>query len=193
MGGSQDLMGEEKRYVELYLCLQNVKSGGGEVVANVMDAALVLMGTSESYDPLKYGSLRPKVLLYETKESCSLKASGDSDDLFACDITNGVKLRPFDMVVISVHFLCSSEVYETDFLARAVSLHVPVRKSTDDENESALVTPDAASLVVAHHAGTAMSSEASAYFIPERDVWNYYDQLPGGCLTLVDRFGMVMA
>jgi hypothetical protein len=193
MGGSQDLMGDDKRYVELYLCLQNVKSGGGDVVANVMDAALVLMGNSESYDPLKYGSLRPKVLLHETKESCSLKATGESDDHLAFDITDGVKIRPFDIVVISVHFPCSSEVYETDFLARAVSLHVPVRKSSDDGNESVLVSRDAASLVVTPHAETTMSSEASAYFIPEKDVWNYYDQLPGGCLTLVDRFCMVMA
>jgi hypothetical protein len=191
MGGSQDLMGDNKRYVELYLCLQNVKSSGGEVVANVMDAALVLMGNSESYDPLKYGSLRPKVLLHETKETCSLKATGDCDGTFAFDITNGVKIRPFDIVVISVHFPCSSDVYETDFLARAVSLHVPVRKSSEEETEG-VVSPDAALLLETPHA-TAMSSAASAYFIPEKDVWNYYDQLPGGCLTLVNRFCMIMA
>ena len=183
---SHDQIGDNERYVELHLCMQNVKSSAGEVVADVMDAALVLLGSSKNCDPLKSGLLRPKMLFHDTKETCPSKATKE-DNAFTVDITDGVKIRPFDLVVISVHFPCSSEVYETDFLARAVSLHIPVRKSSYAVNESG-GSPDAAVLI-----DTGMPSEASAFFIPEKDVWNYYDQLPGGCLTLVDNFGMFAA
>lgn len=164
-----------ERFVELYLCLQNVKSGAGDVTVDVLESSLALMQNSGStYDPLisqvrrNGSSLKPKVLFHDT--------GGDAFDL---DISNGIKLRPFDVAVVSVHFPCASDLFETDFLARALSVHVPVRQATstraNDGNDAIANT------------------EASAFFIPESDVWNYYMELPGNFLTLVDRFQMAIA
>ena len=163
-----------ERFVELYLCLQNVKSGAGDVKVNVLESTLALMAsTGSAYDPLisqvgrNGSSLQPKVLFHDT-----------DGGFFDLDLTNGIKLRPFDMVIVSVHFPCASDVFETDFLARALSVHVPVHssgKTANDDNN-----------VIAH-------TEASAFFIPESDMWNYYMELPGNFLTLVDRFQMSIA
>lgn len=160
-----------ERFVELYLCLQNVKSGAGDVKVDVLESTLAVMANNGSaYDPLisqvRNGSpLQPRVLFHDT-------------DFFDLDMTDGIKLRPFDMVVVSVHFPCASDAFETDFLARALSVHVPVHssgKTANDDNNA-----------IAH-------TEASAFFIPESDVWNYYMELPGNFLTLVDRFQLAIA
>jgi hypothetical protein len=160
-----------ERFVELYLCLQNVKSGAGDVNVDVLESTLALMtNTGNAYDPLTSqvqqngSSLRPKVLFHDT-----------DGGLFDSDLTNGIKLRPFDMAIVSVHFPCASDVFETDFLARALSVHVPVYSSGKTANDDNSHT------------------EASAFFIPESDVWNYYMELPGNFLTLVDRFHMAIA
>ena len=193
--------GSNERYVELYLCLQNVKSGGGEVTADILESTLVLMGNSESFDPLVSRVcksdlfLRPKVLFHDTMEASP--ATKSAADYPYCDISNGVTLRPFDVVVVSVHFPCATDIFETDFLARAVSLHVPVRKPGMTVNETSEVTAVASpsatmqdTEVGARSAMTLFPPHASAFFIPENAVWNYYMELPGGFLTLVDRFQM---
>jgi hypothetical protein len=129
-----------------------------------------MTNTGNAYDPLTSqvqqngSSLRPKVLFHDT-----------DGGLFDSDLTNGIKLRPFDMAIVSVHFPCASDVFETDFLARALSVHVPVYSSGKTANDDNSHT------------------EASAFFIPESDVWNYYMELPGNFLTLVDRFHMAIA
>lgn len=177
-----------ERFVELYLCMQNVKSGAGEVTVDVLESTLSLMGSSEGSDALISrvrrdatfsSSMQPKVLFHDATTV---------DDPLDYDISNGIKLRPFDVAVISVHFPCASDVFETDFLARALSVHVPVRKQqvkpTTKNNAATSTTVKVSSSL------TPRDAEASAYFIPETDVWNYYMELPGNCLTLVDRFQM---
>jgi hypothetical protein len=187
-----------ERYVELYLCMQNVKSGGGEVTVDVVEATLVLMGSSGSCDPLvsrvcKTGlSLWPRLLFHDTMEAVSPKLASDVDPFNDCDISNGVKLRPFDVVVVSVHFPCASDIFETDFLARAVSLHVPVRKPGEMTKETCDATISvASSSTSARNSMALIPPHASAFFIPENVVWNYYMELPGGFLALVDRFQML--
>jgi len=175
-----------ERFVELYLCMQNVKSGSGDVTVDVLDATLALMGISGSYDPVisrvhKSGSsLQPRVLFHDTTP-----ASDGSP--FDRDMSGGITLRPFDIAVVSVHFPCASDVFETDFLARAISVHVPVRKPS----KSAKCSNDA--VAVASSSERTHETQASAFFIPENDVWNYYTELPGNFLTLVDRFQMAVA
>lgn len=165
----------DERCVELYLCMQNVKSGAGEVIVDVADSTLSLMGSTEGSDLVtarvgdlaSLTSLRPRVLFHD--------AAAQSD----LDLSGGIRLRPFDIAVVSVHFPCASDVFETDFLARAVSVQVPVRKPAKPSNKNATIA--------------VQDVDARAFFIPEHDVWNYYMELPGNCLTLVDRFQMAVA
>ena len=180
------LEGDSERFVELYLCLQNIKSGGESVITDVMESALVLLGsTGNNFDPMvrrayQSNSFRPKMLLHDKMES-SAEVASRTDRVF--DISNGITLRPFEVAVLSVHFPCSQDLYETDFLARAVSLHVPVRISSE------LITK-----IDSADAETKESqTHASAFFLPENDVWNYYDELPGGFLTLADRNRLIAA
>lgn len=185
--GASEESNNNERFVELYLCMQNIKSGAGDVTVDVLDATLALMGSTDGSDSLvsrvrKPGSsLQPKVLYHDTM-------SYPSADPFDYDVSSGIKLRPFQVAVISVHFPCASDIFETDFLSRAVSVHVPVRKPAAKKGEENTVAA-----AVASSSTMTQEVDASAYFLPEDDIWNHYMELPGNCLTLVDRFQMAVA
>jgi hypothetical protein len=184
--GASEESSNNERFVELYLCMQNVKSGAGNVTVDVLEATLALLGSTEGSRPLisrvrKPGSsLQPKVLFHDAMSS-------PSADPFDYDVSSGIKLRPFQVAVVSVHFPCASDVFETDFLARAVSVNVPVRKPSATKGKENIVPAVASSSTMTQEV------DASAFFLPEHDVWNYYMELPGNCLTLVDRFQMAVA
>lgn len=164
------------RYVCLRLCIQNTKSSG-EFSVNVNDASIKIAAISEhcSHGAVSTGSLRPRIVAFS-----GMTAHRDVSDI--TDSAGDLTLGPFAFAVVAVHFPCASDmVFETDFLCRAVSVHVPVNSSNghsrcyNDESKEA---------------GT---SHASAFFLPENEVWNYYMQLPGGCLALTDRYRLMTA
>jgi hypothetical protein len=162
--------GDENRFVELFLCLQNVSSSCGTVKVNVMDATLRLVGSHADNgirQVHREAPWRPKLRLCDES-----KANKTSREAF--DLRSGITLAPFQIAVVSVHFPCAGDVFETDILAKAVALDVPVRRLKPNE--------ESASRELSH---------VSALFLPESAVWNYYTELPGGCLALTDRYRLL--
>jgi hypothetical protein len=160
--------GDDNRFVELFLCLQNVSSSSGTVKVNVMDAALRLVGNNADNGVRlvqKEAPWRPKLRLSDESKT-------DKTSVEACDIRKGITLAPFQVAVVSVHFPCAGDMFETDILAKAVALDLPVRRLMKESGNGEL-------------------SNVSALFLPESAIWNYYTELPGGCLTLTDRYRLV--
>merc|ERR1712137_1300693 len=114
------------RFVELSVCFQNIKSGSGPLVVDPYGSVLEYMASGLENDHIfqpveATGWLEPRLVhVYRASASPSLNDS----------LLNGITLNPFDFCVVSLHFLCTTDdVYETDFLARAVNLRTPVYRT----------------------------------------------------------------
>ena len=141
---------DSTRFIELHVCLQNAKSGVGSVTIDLLGATLYLMGIWGGQQ--QYG--RPRVLYRSTQDVPTVDAHSLDDGLLV--------LRPFEFCVIAMTFPCGHDVLETDVLARALSLHVPL---------------------------VSLEDIIEATFIPECDVWKYYMELSGGFLSLNEAEG----
>lgn len=164
---------EEQRFIELNVCIQNVRSSFGSVTVHVLDAALqAIQGTETTIaSPVCSGWMQPRLLCFHR---CTGAAAVGQSMIYSdsLDLTDGIRLHPFDFCVVSMHFPCSHDVFETDFLARALQLRVPV---------------------FPHPSSPETITKASAYFLPEKEIWNYYTELPGGFLSLNDKFRLLAA
>ena len=107
-----------------------------------------------------------------------------------------LSLLPFEFAVVAVNIPCTSDmIYETDFLARCLLLHVPITLDT--------YIPHRIYSVSNPCQGTSKRKQpehehilqwekqkktilASASFLTEMEVWDYYMELPGHCLVLSD-------
>jgi hypothetical protein len=150
----------DTRFVELNVCIQNVKSGQGDVRVNLIDCTLELMGNVDVGHQRVW--MKPRVL-YRSKGDVSVLARLRSK-------VDTIVLQPFEFCVVSMHFPCQEDLYETDLLSRAVSLSVPFSC-----------------------AGDRTTNIANARFIDDTEIWDYYVELPGACLTLTDRSRLVAA
>lgn len=145
----------QSRFVELHICVQNVKSSQGNVQVNMIDSKLELMGNVDSGRPHQYGRMKPR-LLHRSRQV----------DMLAQPLRNvdTLNLHPLEFCIVSMHFPCQDDIYETDVLSRAVSFSVPFSSAHDQPPQV-----------------------VKARFIDDSDIWNHYVELPGACLTLNDR------
>ncbi|KAL3763220.1 hypothetical protein ACHAW5_005180 [Stephanodiscus triporus] len=120
----------------------------------------------------------------------------DDDFDGATATTTSVILRPFEVVVLSVHVSCPEcHAYETDALSSMSSVRVPIAADgwpkgcrrggggggDDDDNDNEY-----------NGNGRSRRRDVSiARFLPEDDLWKYYCLLPGGCMSLTDRSRLV--
>ena len=135
------------RFIELKVCLQNVKSNRGSITVDIMRATLDLMGSCTPQQLCQ----QPRILFHSRQEIPMLQGRNWND---------GVELKPFEFCIVSMAFGCGSDTFETDVLARALALRIPMARS---------------------------SEVITATFLPECDVWRYYTVLPGGCMSLQDK------
>jgi len=94
-------------------------------------------------------------------------------------VKDAIVLRPFEVVILSIHIACPFEMsYETDVLSTMSSIRVPVTSYGP---------------LSSNHLGVQQHkhSVATARFLEEDALWEYYSQLPGGCLSLTDRSRLV--
>ena len=138
------------RFVELHVCLQNVKSSSGPITVDILNSTLDLMGSCDRQHVQGW----PRILHRSEPEIAPLNAQ----------LHDGLVLKPFEFCIIAMRFSCESDVFETDVLARALALRVPVRSSDD---------------------------MIKANFLPESDFWDYYMKLPGGFLSLCEKNTLV--
>mmetsp|Transcript_16334 Transcript_16334/g.39088 ORF Transcript_16334/g.39088 Transcript_16334/m.39088 type:complete len:401 (-) Transcript_16334:71-1273(-) len=195
----------DRRYIELKLCLQNTKSGFGRVVVPDISALRIASLDEEDYfsswgwdkwdcdydatfQIIDGGPWAPKMILRH--RFFDGDASGQQQDVASAQEWNsklGVKdliLRPFEVVVLSVHISCpDSLVYETDVLSSMSCIRCPIvadgwpnirRERTEEDCE------------VLDKKGVSI-----ARFLPEDSMWEHYCQLPGGCMSLKDRSRLV--
>jgi hypothetical protein len=184
------------RYIELKLCLQNTKSGFGTICIPRLDMIQVVTMEEEDYfaawgwdkcdadypltfNILKNGPWGPKVLLRQCVDN-----ERSSDTEHALNVKDAIILRPFEVVVLSIHIACPFDmIYETDVLSTMSSIRIPVTSLCHEANN---FTTQQQQLLRQNE-----GSIASARFIEEDALWEYYSQLPGGCLSLTDRSRLV--
>mmetsp|Transcript_12596 Transcript_12596/g.17362 ORF Transcript_12596/g.17362 Transcript_12596/m.17362 type:complete len:386 (-) Transcript_12596:63-1220(-) len=211
----------ESRLIELRLCLQNIRSGYGTVDVDVANVSVQIIGSRTdvnalwSSDIVRSGPCRPRILYRNTErvpikdektqyasnmysrsklrngrralcggrcldESPTVLTDSFNDSKELCHLPSVTRLQPFEYIIVSVHVPCTSDMrYETDFLSRALCLHIPTRWNEGADKPMAN--------------RPAFDCLASASFMPETEMWDYYMELPGGCLTLADRNRMVSA
>jgi hypothetical protein len=182
----------DMRYLELKLCLQNTKSGYQTICIPSID--MIRIATLEeadyfsawgwdkcdydyplTFNMIKHGPWAPKLLLrqcVDNHRSCDVEHE--------LNVKDAIVLRPFEVVVLSIHIACSFDmVYETDVLATMSSIRIPVT-SYDPLSSN-------------NHLGAQQPNHgvASARFLEEDALWEYYSQLPGGCVSLIDRSRLV--
>ena len=118
------------------------------------------------------------------------------------DISLGITLKPMEFCVVSIPFECGQDMFETDALARSVRIQVPYVLSSTIESgpttsasfvrchQDEYVNGDKMEVDDTTWVSTAKKpplSLSTAWFVSEHDIWDHYDVLPGGCLTLSDR------
>ncbi len=127
-----------------------------------------------TFKMVKHGPWAPKLLLHQcvdSERSCDIERE--------LDVKDAIVLRPFETVVLSMHIACPFEMaYETDVLSTMSSIRVPVTSFGS-------LSPN--------HLGVQQYKHgvATAKFLEEDALWEYYSQLPGGCLSLTDRSRLV--
>lgn len=172
------------------VCLQNTKSGYGCIaIPDIRRIRFVTVNEEKrfasggcdansrddctpSFPIVKHGHWAPKVLLRKRFNECGRKVKHMN---IHC---NEICLQPFECIVLSIHISCPQEmVFETDVLSTLSSVQVPVVPSIGWQLEQSEFS--------------ARTSFATAFFLEEDKVWEYYTQLPGGCLSLVDRSRLI--
>ena len=161
------------RFIELNICLQLQASHSRPIVIDFLKTQLDMF--RDGYNMGKVG-VRSAKILHHSRWATPATASRDNCKVgshhrgSACDVESGDSssctiLRPYEFVIASIRVPCMPDViFETDFLSRALRMHVPFRFIDDSKYESITST-----------------------FLSEGDIWMHYMELPGGCLALTDR------
>ena len=192
----------DRRYIELKLCLQNTKSGFGRVVIPDVSAICIASLDEEDYFSswgwdkwdseydatfklVEAGPWAPKILLrrrFNDDDATQQQTDIDAEEWNATCDEKDLILRPFEVVILSIHISCpQSHVYETDVLSSLSSIRVPIvadgwpSTSKQGNSEGCFKNKDV----------------AIARFLPEDTLWEYYCLLPGGCMSLTDRSSLV--
>jgi hypothetical protein len=126
-----------------------------------------------------------------------LALDGRSTDSSVSSSSSTITLRPLSFAVLSILIETSGCEFESDFLARGLCVEVPVTLRKDAPSTAAVAAVAAAGSTHDHHhehtncccakpAARDMHS-VHAYFMDEQKIWDYYEQLPGGCMVLHER------
>ena len=194
------------KYIELSVCVQNTHSSHGPVRIDPGAAHLsvlshhlaVMTRTTTNANVCAHHVRTPclpswrvthlrrchddnnnNAITTTTASSFPFTSPQDHDDsLLDSPSSSFVVLNSFDFCVLSLTFPCGSDLFETDFLARAVALHMPYRMELLGQDNTLDDNGDVWSL-------------AHANFMSEKDYWNCYSELPGGFLSLNDRYRML--
>ena len=193
------------RYVELRICVQNVRSGFRTVQVDIKNTTVSIVGmrgmsvvgiqeprivhksgddkktaeASGSSKRTRYNSSRRR----SVRRSYLLINSDDDETLSEKNsfptVTRYVTLKPFEFIVFTARVPCTIDMrYETDFLSRARCVDVPVSWTSNKPNANTL---------------TRNFDSCYSEFISEFEIWEHYMELPGNCLTLVDRSHVMSA
>ena len=194
-----------ERYVELRICVQNIRSGFRTVQVDIENTTVSIVGMRGISVT---GVQQPRIVYKSSEDKKAAEASGSSkrtrynasrrrsarrsyllinsdDDETPSDevsppIARHATLKPFEFVVFTARVPCTFEMrYETDFLSRARSVDVPVSWTPAKPNSSNALTKD--------------FDSCYSEFISEFEIWEHYMELPGNCLTLVDRSHVMSA
>lgn len=169
-----------RNYVDLWVCLQNTRSNGPAIKVDINDCELQFIGDLGNIvvEPcLQTKDLQYRVLHKQSNKkmaNTSKRATSKRATRGTINKDNNVSaegyicLKSWEFCVVSIPFACGTDVFETDVLARTLSLRVPYLTGNNDAS--------------GNNAGL-----SEAFFISENDVWDRYCELPGGCLTLTDR------
>lgn len=203
----------DRRYVELKLCLQNTKSGFGRVAIPDISAIRIATLDEEEYFSawgwdkwdadydatfrlVQEGPWAPKLLLQRGPDD----DAGDRDRGATAvaplqDVCRGARdllLRPFEVAVLSVHVSCpAGHVYETDVLASAASVRVPVVADGWPPGDGGGGERCRRARSRVERAAVRRRDVAVSRFMSEDGVWDHFALLPGGCLSLTDRSRLV--
>lgn len=177
----------DRRYLEVKLCLQNTKSGYGCIaIPDIQRIRFVTVDEEEclascgcdnnscdncapSFPIVDRGPWAPKISL---RRRFSEENDGKETD------GKCLVLHPFELVVLSIHISCPSDmVNETDVLSTLSSIRVPAVLHTGYHFHQSKAS---------NH-----PSVATAHFLPEDLLWEYYSQLPGGYISLIDRSRLI--
>ena len=184
-----------ERFVELRICVQNVRSGFRTVHVDIENATVSIVGmrgvsvVSVQQPRVDHKSRKAaagrgssKRTRYNDTGRRSVRRSClmiNGDDVAATSektpspIAHYAALKPFEFVVFTARVPCTQDMrYETDFLSRARCVDVPISWTSTNPTTSTAVKN---------------SDPCYAEFISEFEIWEHYMELPGNCLTLVDR------
>ena len=195
-----------ERYVELRVCIQNTRSGFRTVHVDIENATVSIVGMRgisvagvqqpriihKSSDDKKAAAAAACSSSKRTRYNAARRRSArrsyllinsDADETSSSDeisspIARYVTLKPFEFVVFTARVSCTQDMrFETDFLSRARCVDVPVSWTSTDATTSSSTRSSLAKNF----------DSCYAKFISEFEIWEHYMELPGSCLTLVDR------
>lgn len=204
-----------QRFIQLQICVQNIKSNTGRSLQfNFCESYLTLSHCESRVNVMQTGQYQPCIVYRSKDDECmkNMKRPSYTSVLDENDFLNNVvscTLGPLEFVIAVVSIQCPSDIiYETDFLCRVQSLHVPYimkeevpyRSSTShlsavmDVYNNSYNEKKNVLLYDPNPLGWCERMKAKvirADFIKENEIWNHYNILPGGCLSRVYRsFGL---
>jgi hypothetical protein len=173
----------ERRYIEFNVCLQNVKSSAGPITVDLLSTTLQVAAGMGSYQAVLVKGM-PRMIHHHRQQHHHHHAISDNIMLMDEDTHDDglMVLQPFDFCVVTMSFACGYDVFETDLLARALTLRVAIVDNNDDDDNM---------MSDQQHQEQQYQRQVSASFVPESDIWQCYMELPGGFLTLSDKTQLI--
>ena len=156
-----------------------------------------------TFEIVEDGPWAPRIALRRRAFFYDDDPTADFDDATAADDTTktSVILRPFEVVVLSIHVSCPGcFLYETDALSSMSSVRVPVvadgwptgvGPAAGSRCGDGGVGGGGGGIGAVDDARGSRRDASIARFLPEDDLWEYYCLLPGGCMSLKDRSRLV--
>jgi len=127
---NENMTPREEVYVELQVCLQLVSSCTIQADLNLSEANVQLLGEPMcKKNIVLFGPRRPRVIHHSLGGKLQ-DALLDIEPTMTCGSNDNdliLSIKPLEFVVVALNVICPHDmVYETDFLSRAISLHIPV-------------------------------------------------------------------
>jgi hypothetical protein len=127
---NENMTPREEVYVELQVCLQLVSSCTIQADLNLSEANVQLLGEPPcKKNVVLFGPRKPRVIHHSFGGKLQ-DVLLDIEPTTTCGSNENdliLSIKPLEFVVVALNIICPHDmVYETDFLSRAISLHIPV-------------------------------------------------------------------